>query len=226
MKNKGNKDAFDDLLKQAVTEKFEEELQSVLCDPDLDIKYEASHTHKSKMDALFSQIKRETNFSRFLNCYSKMASVVLLVLIIGSAFVMIMPGVRSNLLSVIRDTVNLSTDEPTKTVVSELMPAYVPEGYFITYSTEIIGGIVLEYTSPESGSIIIELRETDTLPQSSSADFEYELRFEGDVVVRQIEEQNSSEEGSTIYWQTGTYSGEITSQLSIAEMLKICVSIG
>jgi len=223
-----NDSVFEALLRQAVIDRFNEELDSLPPDEELARVYIFSQMHESRMQRLFAIENRKEKLGNFVNWSKKIAAVLVIAVTIFFCALMFVPEVRATVTGTIIEWyekfVRFTSNVP-ETEKTGYEPMYIPAGFIEIVRDEGDMTTTIIYSN-EDGTIIVFLHGRES--GSTAVDIE---NSEHDIILSKGIEYHllipvEDKMESTIVWTMEGQRYTITSVVSIDELLRIADSVG
>lgn len=230
---------FEVMLKAAVEENFQKELQRLPKEEDLTDDYELSEAAKEKIGRAIRRAYRRSAWRR-AGKVAKRAAVVLAVVIpvsLGSllsveasrnAIFNALLNWRSNYADIRYQEKGVSSGQaPASSGMSVMEPQYLPEGFTAVNSTKNAQTNIVEYQDSRGQRIVFEQHPLKD-EKAIGADTEHTTLKEVTINGRKASLFVADSKGGTSYlvWENRTYSFLLSSAIDPEELVKMAESVG
>ena len=155
--SKKKDNAFDEMLRQAIVEKFYEEVESLPPNDELAKLHTFTPEHETRMRKLFARDKRRDRIKDAARHCTKAAAMFMLAATLLFGLMMLVPQVRAAVYQTLMEWhdqyVKFKSEAP-KTEKTNLEPTYIPDGFVETERVELPEIVLITYTNSDTGEII------------------------------------------------------------------------
>lgn len=168
---------FEALFRQAVIDRFEEELAAVPSNDELSRLYSFSEKHILKMRKLFSSDRRIMRAAAFAKWTKRTAAAIVITTTVLFAALMFVPEVRAAVVNTIIEWYEEFTKFTSKgqppSEPHAWIPEYVPEGYAEIGRTSSAGMISIDYQDTSGNLLFFISSPSDNSLSVNNEDVEY-----------------------------------------------------
>lgn len=222
------------LLRQAVIDAHTKELEALPSEAELREMYTLSKRHMRRMQELLRHEGRKERFRRVFVTARKGAAVAAVFIAILSALLLTNPEVRA----AVKNAFNVFVEWTEKftsytfrgTEASaepvEWEPAYVPEGFEVSYYDFLYGSTEIQYTNQE-GIVILFISSPPDGVSLHAIDNEHQKyeRTEINGVEYEIFAADSLEYMSYVSWVDNGYFFSISGQIEVEMLMEMAYSV-
>ena len=232
-----NEKLFDALLEAAVSQAFQEEMEKLPSNEELNAEFEPSPELDRRIHELIDQSRREARRKHFRRRLGKVATCIAVVFTLVATVTLSVEATRNRIFNAYLDWQDKYTSiefkdtaEPTETKdidESHLYhPAYIPKGFRQT-STEKFGTkIMLVYANEAGEEILFDQGPAGT--GTTAVDNEHTIYKEIEISGNKAYLFEGTRKGidhSLLIWQSGGIEFQLTSLIDSAELIQMGESL-
>ncbi|MCL2627085.1 MAG: DUF4367 domain-containing protein [Oscillospiraceae bacterium] len=221
-----NNSVFEALLRQAVIDNFNEQLDSFNIEDYSPEEYTFSPEHEKRMKALFAGDKRKDKLRSITKWSKRVAAFIVITVTILFGSLMFVPEVRAVVFETVIEWfdkfVRFSSDAPD-IEKTNLEPTYIPNGFQEDFRDSNDIATLIVYSNSDGFSIFYHASLESAQHSVDSDGYVYELKHINGIDYHFFN-AFEAEDDNIIIWEAKGYRYNIGSPISIDELLKIALS--
>lgn len=233
-----NEKLFDALLEAAVSQAFQEEMEQLPSNEELNAEYEPSPELDRRIHELIDQSRREARRKHFRRRLGKVATCIAVVFTLVATVTLSVEATRNRIFNAYLDWQDKYTSiqfkdmaDPAETKgideSSLFHPTYIPKGFKQTSIKKFGKVIVLEYLNKETGEKIL-FDQGPAGAGKTSVDSEHttyrEIEISGNKAYL-FKGMRKDVDQSVLIWQSGGVKFKFTSLIDSSELIRMGESL-
>jgi len=224
--------AFEALFRQAVIDEYKEDIDSLPSNEELKKLYPVSAKFDFKMRKIIARYRRKGIYKNIIKHTQKVAVVFLIISTVLFGMLMTNPEVRAAVGNVIVEwfetftSITFSRQEETKTEQNKLHPEYLPDGFTITSSLELLDLTRIIFSNESDNEIRFMYSANDILTNIS---IDNEHHIIEDFIINSsaafIATATDADFDNGIVFIYENYVVEVWGKISVEELIKIAETI-
>lgn len=220
---------FEAVFRQAVIENHNQELEEIPTEKELAKSYAYSERHKERMKKLFAREEKRERLARIFIASRKVAAAIFIVGGILFAALMTVPTVQGAVREAFMEWYGKFTKfvphQNEDTVIKEWLPSYIPDGFVIQDTFNVIDSTSIRYRKPDGQVIdfIYALVGNSSLSVNNE-DVEYS-QVDRNGVIYHVFSSNAVDTNNSVIWELDGYLFELRGLSPVDELLSIAYSV-
>lgn len=224
-----NDSIFDALFRQAVIDNFNEELDSVPSDEEIDRLFPFSPEHEARMKKLFANERRKGKILTAVRWLRQGAAVAVITFsVIFGLLMAASPPVRAAVVDTVigwyQEFVRFTSPNSVEESITSKEPAYIPYGFIIQSHDNMDSTDIYNYVNSEGETIVFVSTPANDTISVNNEDVGYEVIEAGDIDYHIFASPAEHGENSITFDANGTRF-TITSSIAPEQLLKIAESV-
>ena len=227
--SKLDESVFDALFGQAVIDNFNEQLDLLTDDTDIEPQPIFSSEHEKRMMLLFAKENRKERIRKTIKWSKRVAAVILIGISVLFGSLMLVPEARAVIVGTVVewfDQFTRFTSTAPESEKTNLEPTYIPDGFREDYrNSNEFTTIILFINDVDGVDIFFEASIIAAQLSVNNIGKEYEIKQIDGIDYHLLKAVDSDAE-SIIVWETDGQRYLVGSLIPIEELLKMALSIG
>jgi len=225
--SKLDESVFDALFGQAVIDNFNEQLDLLTHDADIEPQLIFSTEHEKRMKLLFAKENRKDKLRKTVKWSKRVAAIFILAISLLFGSLMFVPEVRAVVIGTVVewfDQFARFTSNSVETSSSSLEPTQIPEGFSEEFRNANDFSTVIFYSNVNADVIVFESHSVISQLSVDNEGHEYYKEYHNGVeyhIVKAIEDGKDNK----IIWEYDGRRYLLFSEISIPELLLIAFSV-
>ena len=226
--SKLDESVFDALFGQAVIDNFNEQLDLLTHDVDLEPQLIFSSEHEKRMRLLFIKENRKDKLRKTVKWSKRVAAILILAISLLFGSLMFVPEVRAVVIGTVVewfDQFARFTSTSTGSTNSSINPKYIPDGFTEEYRHNDDMGTTILFINIKGVEIFYEARSVDTQLSVDNEGHEYEIENFNGIEYHVLRVVETGKENKII-WESDGQIYLLSSKIPIEELFKMALSVG